>query len=529
MKKIVNSDLINKVIKYISILMFSGIFLALIGIDTRVLYNYKNEIKPDNYKCLFVILFIILLIVIATMIVRKIIGNRMEKLKKIVDFIEKKSTWIIAILFILLFGVQIFIFVNIHFQTGWDLEHIFNAVNSYSEIGVFNDKTYFMKYPYFSVYPNNLFLSTIFAVIGRIVVHFTHHRVYQVLVLLDIILVDLAGIVMVKTIENLTDKKLLKILGAIIFIVFIGLSPWFLVPYSDTYSILLPVSVLYCYTKKDKKWYHYLLIGFCSYLGYLIKPTSIIILIAIMIVESYKTIFKIKDKKQIKSVARNGITIVLGIVMVMLLKVGVESITRYESDKEYTISLYHYLMMGINQDSTGAFSHEDVINSLSIRNYDERVEYNKATFLERLKSLSFEDFCKFYTKKVLVNYNDGTFAWGREGGFYSIVNQRDNRWSYILKNFYYNEGSLFYLFSGIMQLIWIFIIIFIVIGAILKKFDDKNSVIFLALIGLTIFTLLFEARARYLYLYATYYIILAIIGIEAFYKNCQKLKLKDKK
>ena len=65
-----------------------------------------------------------------------------------------------------------------------------------------------------------------------------------------------------------------------------------------------------------------------------------------------------------------------------------------------------------------------------------------------------------------------------------------------------------------MQTIWLTIIILIVITSIFAKIDNKKSVIFLSIIGLTLFTLLFEARARYLYLYSTYYIILAVIGVE---------------
>ena len=58
----------------------------------------------------------------------------------------------------------------------------------------------------------------------------------------------------------------------------------------------------------------------------------------------------------------------------------------------------------------------------------------------------------------------------------------------------------------------------------MKEFDYNTTVAYLALIGLTIFTLLFEARARYLYLYSPYYIILAVIGIEAVYKKYQTIK-----
>lgn len=126
---------------------------------------------------------------------------------------------------------------------------------------------------------------------------------------------------------------------------------------------------------------------------------------------------------------------------------------------------------------------------------------------------------------MLVNYNDGTLAWGREGGFYNIINQQNDRLANIMKSFYYNHGSIFYIYTNIMQLIWIFILIFILIYAILKKFDKNISVTFLSIIGLTLFVLLFESRARYLFLYSNYYIILAVLGIEIFFNK----KIKDEK
>ena len=337
------------------------------------------------------------------------------------------------------------------------------------------------------------------------------------MVFLDILLVDLAGIMTVKTVNNFTDKKILKIICAIAFIGFIGFSPWFLVPYSDTYSILFPISVLYNYTKKDKKWYNYLLIGVCSYFGYLIKPTSIIVLIAIGIIEAYKSLFKLKDKNQVKSLVKKASIIVIGILMVILFKIGIEGALNYENDKKYEISLFHYLMMGINQQTTGTFSHLDVTNSLSIDNYDDRVAYNKETFVKRFKEMSPKDFGEFYMKKILVNYNDGTLAWGREGGFYEKIMAKNNRFANIFRNFYYNDGTLFYLFSGVMQIMWITILFFVMISVVLRKFDDKVSAICLSLFGLSLFLLLFEARARYLYLYSSYYIILAVLGMEKIY------------
>lgn len=529
-KHTLNKELINKAVKFVSIIMFAFILLIMFFVDTRVDYNYRNDVKLNNY-IFFLGVFLIIGILIA---LKKLLKNKKDKVQKIVSKIESKSTLIIVILFILLIIFQALMIRNLYFETKWDLEHVIGTVRNFLETGVFDNHEYIGNHPYFSIYPNNLFLTNAFCLIGKMVMIFFEEKyVYGALVIIGTVLVDIAGILTVKTIGNFTDKKIFKIIGMLGFMTFIGVSPWILVPYSDTYSIMFPIAVLYNYTKKDKKLYNYLLIGIFSYIGYLIKPTAIIVLIAIVIIELFKllaniTTIKENRLKRAKKVAKNIIFVFLGVVLVFLLEFGLSRLTNYQAEKKYEISFYHYLMMGINEETTGAYNGDDVLDSISQNSYEERIDYNKKVFLERLKSMSAKDLAKFYTKKMLVNYNDGTLAWGREGGFYDIVNNKDDRLANIMKNFYYNDGSLFYIFTNIMQFIWIFIIVFTFICAILKKFDKNISVIFLSLIGLTLFVLLFEARARYLYLYSTFYIIIAVLGIEALiYKKNKKEKMKE--
>ena len=108
---------------------------------------------------------------------------------------------------------------------------------------------------------------------------------------------------------------------------------------------------------------------------------------------------------------------------------------------------------------------------------------------------------------MLTNYNDGTFAWGREGSFYYIVPDNSKiKLSHTLKNVYYNDGKYYKYFSTIEQVLWV-----LMLGTgwyvSIKEFIEKRninygvSVMELSIIGITLFELLFEARARYIYLY----------------------------
>ena len=138
-------------------------------------------------------------------------------------------------------------------------------------------------------------------------------------------------------------------------------------------------------------------------MGYLIKPTAIIVLIAITIIEIFNFILKIKEKENRKERVINNVKnilfVIVGILLVLILKIGLSKVTNYEVDEKYSVSIFHYLMMGINTDTTGAYNGDDVVNSITQNSYEERVMYNKKIFLERLKYMSLEDICEFYTKK----------------------------------------------------------------------------------------------------------------------------------
>ena len=126
--------------------------------------------------------------------------------------------------------------------------------------------------------------------------------------------------------------------------------------------------------------------------------------------------------------------------------------------------------------------------------------------MEVLKEKGVSGYFKFLSKKMLVNYDDGTFAWGVEGGFYNIKTEEPNSIiAPILRNIYYNDGKYFNIYSTIVQAIWIAIIMGCwcsAISALLEKNIDKERLVMLiTLVGITVFELLFEARERYIYMY----------------------------
>lgn len=164
------------------------------------------------------------------------------------------------------------------------------------------------------------------------------------------------------------------------------------------------------------------------------------------------------------------------------------------------------------------------------RSFSDRVsgrEGNYSVILERIEEKGFTGMIVFELKKLLMNYNNGSFAWASEGEFYKDFSDRLNTFSsQYLRQFYFSENNA--LIFNVMQTFWMVILCLDVMAGWLFRYRRKDIItIFLTLTGITIFTLLFEGRARYLFLYSPYYVIAAIMGIK-FLSEYGKEKYKNK-
>ena len=136
------------------------------------------------------------------------------------------------------------------------------------------------------------------------------------------------------------------------------------------------------------------------------------------------------------------------------------------------------------------------------------------------------------SRKELMNYGDGTFAWGVEGGFFGEVPfWANNAVSGFMHSLLFPQGRLFMTFISCQQLIWITILAMCIFAgkrkwnpaAVGSQEEQIENVILLALIGLTVFELIFEARSRYLFCYAPVFVLTAVLGVRNLF-HCVQAK-----
>lgn len=427
-----------------------------------------------------------------------------------------------------LFILQLYIAYNIYFLSGWDVGILRDASTYFADNQVLDSQCIYSFY--FARYPNNVFLTFIFTIIKQITMFIGSNNLDFSLVIGGILLLNISAWFITKCAAIIFKDRYYSILTLFIYSIYIALSPWMVIPYSDTYSIVFTVMVLYFYfnRKNMNSYIAWGLIFSLSMIGYLIKPTCIIVLIAILLIEFWKFIFY-SNKEKLKC-SRYLLVLFSCIMILMSLKSLSYNYLGYRSSEKERFPLSHFLMMGMNPVTKGVYYGEDVNYTGSFIGEKEKVNANLEMINNRLNDYGISGYFKLLCEKLMTNYNDGTFAWGVEGNFYAGILEPPNKTvAKTLRDIYYSEGKYYGGYEVYQQTIWIMILFFMLfsIKRLINEVEKDLYVIILTIIGITMFLLLFEARARYLFLYSPYYILLAVVGIQCFIKFMhRKLVLK---
>ncbi|SEI48171.1 hypothetical protein SAMN02910453_0484 [Lachnospiraceae bacterium A10] len=500
--------------------IFAGFFLWVLVLCLffqHIEYMCKAVAESSVLKLVFGLLMIIVIYLL---------------MKVIMSRISYKYTYyiILGLVSALLLTAQIYIVYHYFFISGWDSYYLIATAQYVANNGDMSNPDMMPIFGYFSTYPNNLFLTFIYTVLVKITNHlwFTDNN-YLVILCFQCLLNTLAGLFMSLSIRKVTGNDALALTGTFIYAVFVGLSPWNCVPYSDQMTLIFPILVIYIYLlKTDKnvllaiKW---MMIFGLVYAGYSIKPQVAIVLIAIMIGQFLKLIAKEFSFKKTWGAIVGGLVGLL--LSVFIVNVTVNSLD-IPINEEGAYGLAHFAMMGANTDRMGVWAGEDVMFSSTFETKAERDAADWKVFKERISEMGVSGVYMQAVRKTLTNYNDGTFAWWKEGGFLLYPHEDVSAVDTTLKLIYNIEtegGTYNKAWSSVMQCIWLAILILLIPAAFLKneKYGTEMVVIFLAILGLSLFEMIFECRARYLYLYAPVYVMTAVVG---FNKVLQIIHLK---
>ena len=450
-----------------------------------------------------------------------------------------------------MFLVPILYYISIHYayRPGWDIDIVLKNIEY-----IMTNNTDKIMHGYYSRYANNLFLTYIFLNIYKLSKVIGIYNGYFLLLFIQSIIFSIGGYLIYK-IADMYFKERYKIYSVctwIIYMIIVGLSPHIVLTYSDGIGMFLSLVLTYIIFKledrkrlKNKKEIirnrilKTILILFFTNLtiiSYYIKPQIIIISIAygiikliniiVSIIKKYIIKLKtIKSRKIVENKNKEQTNIYYIIIILLIMLTGYMTYTYIRKannsmginvDKEKRFNITHYAMLGWNTESKGVFTIKDENFSGKYEKLKDREKANIEELKKRISEMGIGGVINQIARKILTNYNDGTFS--GVATFVYIrdeyrIRRLDNNLSEFLKNIYYERGKYNYIYTQIMQCLWISIIIFNMFSYNDSK-SRKIAIIILALIGLFLFETIFEARSRYIFVYVPLYIFIGVIGIK---------------
>lgn len=416
----------------------------------------------------------------------------------------------------------------IAFFTGWDV-----CIISGSAYELMNNVPLGSNY-YYSMYPNNIpmayFLSKLYEY--GILHKGLGYQSDTLWIVFNNFSLSVAGFAACMTVKRITRKIMPLLTTLFLYIGCMCFSPWKVIPYSDMYALIFPILSIcffvysYTSTKTISRYTFWFLACLSGFMGGLVKPSAYITLISVLIIYAiYMTSSLLKNwKEHLIKIAM--VFIAAGIILAYRNYIYEE--TGIIFNPVIRATPQHYFLMGLNEPTTGGYYSDDVaLIGKYDQDFEKRTEIEKELALSRLHEKGLLGYLNFLFRKSVMCFNDGTFGWGKEGIFFlgEYHNLSDASYKQLLRDIFRPDALYSGRFNTYSQFIWI-IIMCCITG--LCFFRDKATRILLnifplCLLGVMLYLLLFEARARYLICFLPVWIAAAGLGLELYAEKIYKI------
>ena len=438
-----------------------------------------------------------------------------------------RANWItngvLALIFLALYYVNVWVAKQIAFNLPWDI--MITRGVAY-EIAHERPLEYFF---YLSMYTNNIPISYILGRLYRKAMEMqSYPYVYDFIwIQVNCALISIAGFFSCLLVKKLTKKLMPVIAVFLLYLVLVGISPWKIAPYTDTYGLIFPIICIYfyvCYRKAERLWSKYLCLLLsiaAGMVGGFIKPNLYIVVIAIL---GNEFVCFLADYKKIWQF------VLTEIILAVVLAGGGEVYKNHIIDeigldinKEIEASWQCYFYMGLNEEATGSYS--DDLSLITGEFQTSKSDKNRAALeraFTRMKDRGFWGSIYFYLKKMVMTFNDGLFGWKTEVWIheeYPAEITSNTALTQRLRSIFWGNELSYDVggYNALCQLTWIFSIMGIP-GICLCKDKKKEdySIFIICFLGIFFYQMLFEARARYLFVFLPVLLPIAICGIQQY-------------
>lgn len=317
-------------------------------------------------------------------------------------------------------------------------------------------------------------------------------------------------------------------------ILLISSSPWVSTFYSDTLGLFfltaIGVSILEVARAERLSYLWAVLLGLFSAVGFLVKPTIAILLIALAI--AYSIVAVVKNRKIVNVVGQLSVSLFVFALVIGGFKYFIEGhiINDQKTIDAVQLSVDHFIAMGslrglppYAECRSGGYCTR-LINDLATRQdldtKKERAEYHAGLLRDSVMTEFPTGYMRFALGKISNSFGDGSFGVWTEG----LLNQEYIVHSGIIdfsREFLALDGKYIRISHHVWRLAWVTVLMLCIalLASEIINSIRRKGVSFLvigfavAVIGLAIYQVMFESRARYIFLYLPMFILLATWGV----------------
>lgn len=379
---------------------------------------------------------------------------------------------------------------------------------------------------YFSYNPNTLPLMFFEHFVWRAIGSPSYKVLTIVLNIINMMLVDTSVYCLMKSLQYKYNRRIRNYIFLCICLLML-ITPWICLPYSDPLSFAFTIFVFLGLKKlnKDYSLGRAISVGLLVAINYFIKPSTIIVVIAYVIVS---IIFSFSSKDSRKT--HLGGLIKRLVIIFMIFFTAIWGFNFYKAhnsvikiDNSKALNLVHFADMGIT--GTGGYNLQDVEHDYKIKDPKNRLKSDKRIWMKRFNNMGPLKYQLFLVRKQVANTEDSSFNWGKEGEFIRSNSFSGSQYLLTRKLFLDNDGvarKYQELFAIVIQACWIIVLICLLFT--FENSDYDSQFLKYAIVGFFAFLLIFESgRSRYLIQFLPLMVLLSGIG----YGNIRHKAIKD--
>ncbi len=430
---------------------------------------------------------------------------------------------VLALLFLGLYFVNVRVAKEIAFHLPWDIMVVRGAAYE-----IANKRMLGYQY-YFSVYSNNIPIAYILGRIYRKAMEMQNYPYIKDFLWIQVncALISVAGLFSCLTVKRLTKKWMPVAAVFFLYLVLVGISPWKIAPYTDTYGLIFPIMCVYfyvCFRQAQHTWSRYLCVFFsivAGMAGGFVKPNLYIVVIALLGTELLGLLKAPKERWRFV-LAEFALAAVLAFGGRAYAGRIIDEIG-LDFNKEIEAGWQHYFLMGLNEETTGGYNANDVAifgEFQTSRRDRAHAELERAA--DRLRDRGFFGTLYFYLNKMVMTFNDGVFGWCSEvwiDEYYPVETASNTALTQRLRGIFWPSDAGYDVggYRTLCQLVWIFSILCIPGIALYKgKEREEYGIFTICFLGIFFYQLLFEARARYLFVFLPVLLTISVCGAQEY-------------